>query len=253
MESRKERIKDKRAQEEQQIQQVRMAVVAFIAIIVIGVGGYIAVDSGLFDPPPPVAVNPVDLELTGSLDEICEQATPAIAPETQTYAAAEQVLEDGVDYQAIMCTDVGAIYLELFEDRTPVTINSFVFLATNNFYNNTIFHRVLENFMAQGGDPEGSGRGGPGYSFQDEFLPDLGFDRPYLFAMANSGPATNGSQFFITFAPTLHLNGKHTIFGEVIAGQDVVDNIMLRNPAPGAPATILETVVIVTPDMVTQQ
>jgi cyclophilin family peptidyl-prolyl cis-trans isomerase len=246
--------KDKGSEEENQVQQVRMFVGIVIAILVIGVGGYIAVDSGLFDPPPPAPVNPVNLELSGTLDEICEQASPAVEPETRTYPAAEQVLEDGVDYQAIMCTDVGAIYLELFEDRTPVTINNFVFLATNNYYNNTIFHRVLADFMAQGGDPTGTGSGGPGYQFEDEFLSDLGFDRPYLFAMANAGAATNGSQFFITFVPTEYLNGLHTIFGEVIAGQDVVDSIMLRDPSvPNAPATTLQTVVIVTPDRVQQQ
>jgi cyclophilin family peptidyl-prolyl cis-trans isomerase len=251
MASRKQRIKDKRSQEEQQIQQVRMAVIVVIAIIVIGVGAYIAYDSGLFDPAP---VNPVNLELSGSLDEICEQATPTVEPDNRSYSAADQVLEDGVDYQAIMCTDVGAIYFDLLEDRTPITVNSFVFLANHDYFNNTIFHRVLADFMAQGGDPTGTGRGGPGYQFQNENFPDLVFDRPYLLAMANAGPDTNGSQFFITFAPYPSLNGGYTIFGEVLAGQEVVDSIMLRDPANvSAPASTLQTIIIVTPDRVIEQ
>jgi cyclophilin family peptidyl-prolyl cis-trans isomerase len=254
MASRKQRIKDKRSEEEKQIQQVRMAVGIIIAIIVIAIGIFIANDSGVFAPATEATVSSANLELTGTLDEICEQATPAVTPENREFPAAEQVLEEGVDYQAVMCSDVGAIYIELFEDQTPITVNNLVFLAQNGYYNNSIFHRVIEDFMAQGGDPTGTGRGGPGYQFQDEFLPDLGFDRSYLLAMANSGPGTNGSQFFITFAPTPWLDGKHTIYGEVIAGQDIVDSIVLRDPSnPSAPATALQTVVIVQPEDVQQQ
>lgn len=185
--------------------------------------------------------------LSGTPDEICEAATPASDPETREYDEPEEVLEQGVDYQAIFCTDVGAIYIELFEEETPITVNNFVFLAQNGFYNNTIFHRVIEDFMAQGGDPTGTGRGGPGYQFQDEFVDDLVFDRPGLLAMANAGPGTNGSQFFITTVETPWLDGNHTIFGEVIEGQDVVENIDVRDPqVRGSLATILETIVIIT-------
>lgn len=192
------------------------------------------------------AVNPSELELSGTPSEICEAATPAIEPENRSYPAAEDVLETGIDYRAIICTSAGAIYLDLYEDFAPATINNFVFLAEENYYNNTIFHRVLENFMAQAGDPTGTGAGGPGYSFQDEFVGFLSFDRPGLFAMANSGPATNGSQFFITTAPTPHLNNVHTIFGEVLEGQaDVVDNILLRDPSAGGDSTSLDAVVII--------
>jgi cyclophilin family peptidyl-prolyl cis-trans isomerase len=188
--------------------------------------------------------------------EICEAATPAEAPTTRAFDAAEDVLEDGVDYQAIFCTDVGPIHIELFEDETPVTVNNFVFLAESGFYNNSIFHRVLPNFMAQGGDPVGNpaGTGGPGYQFEDEFDDTLTFDVPGKLAMANAGPGTNGSQFFITTAPTPHLQNLHTIFGEVITGEFVVLSIQIRDPQavpPDAPATTLETVVIITdPDSV---
>jgi len=141
---------------------------------------------------------------------------------------------------ATLQTSQGRVVLRLFPDHAPKTVRSFVELAeggrqwtdprtgrasTSKLYDGTIFHRVIPDFMIQGGDPLGTGRGGPGYEFGDEFHPDLRFDRPYLLAMANAGPGTNGSQFFITVIPTPWLNGKHTIFGEVIEGADVVDRI----------------------------
>ncbi|OJF76566.1 MAG: peptidylprolyl isomerase [Treponema sp. CETP13] len=134
---------------------------------------------------------------------------------------------------AIMDTSKGEIVLELFYKETPLTVTNFVGLAegtldaTNGkpFYNGLTFHRVIDNFMIQGGDPEGTGRGGPGYKFADEFKDDLIFDAPGKLAMANAGSNTNGSQFFITHVPTPWLNGKHTIFGEVVEGQDVVNAI----------------------------
>jgi peptidyl-prolyl cis-trans isomerase A (cyclophilin A) len=141
---------------------------------------------------------------------------------------------------ATLSTNAGPVVIRLFPDHAPKTVRNFVELAeggkqwtdprtgrptTGKLYNGTVFHRVIPNFMIQGGDPLGSGRGGPGYKFGDEIHPDLSFDRPYLLAMANAGPGTNGSQFFITTAATPWLNGKHTIFGEVIEGADVVDRI----------------------------
>jgi peptidyl-prolyl cis-trans isomerase A (cyclophilin A) len=141
---------------------------------------------------------------------------------------------------ATLHTNQGPVVIRLFPDHAPKTVRNFVELAeggrqwtdpatgrttTDKLYDGTIFHRVIPDFMIQGGDPLGSGRGGPGYEFADEIHPDLAFDRPYLLAMANSGPGTNGSQFFITVAPTPWLNGKHTIFGEVIEGAGVVDLI----------------------------
>ena len=141
---------------------------------------------------------------------------------------------------ATLQTSQGKVVVRLFPDHAPKAVRNFVELAegsrqwtdprtgratTGKLYDGTVFHRVIPNFMIQGGDPLGSGRGGPGYQFADEIHPDLVFDRPYLLAMANAGPGTNGSQFFITVAPTPWLNGKHTIFGEVIEGADVVDRI----------------------------
>ena len=141
---------------------------------------------------------------------------------------------------AIFHTSQGDITCILFEKEAPKTIDNFVGLANGTkewtdpktgkkvkkrFYDGLIFHRVIPKFMIQGGDPEGTGRGGPGYRFEDEFNSDLKFDKPGMLAMANSGPNTNGSQFFITTVPTPWLNNKHTIFGQVIEGQDVTDNI----------------------------
>jgi peptidyl-prolyl cis-trans isomerase A (cyclophilin A) len=135
---------------------------------------------------------------------------------------------------------MGTIVLRLFPEQAPKTVQNFVGLAegttewtdprtgqrtTEPLYNGTIFHRVIDKFMLQGGDPLGTGTGGPGYEFEDEFHPDLRFNRPYLLAMANAGPGTNGSQFFITVVPTPHLDGRHTIFGEVVEGSDIVDAI----------------------------
>jgi peptidyl-prolyl cis-trans isomerase A (cyclophilin A) len=141
---------------------------------------------------------------------------------------------------ATLRTNQGTVQVRLFPDHAPKTVRNFVDLAEGarewtdprtmrsargRLYDGTIFHRVIPRFMIQGGDPLGTGTGGPGYEFADEIHPDLRFDRPYLLAMANAGPGTNGSQFFITVVPTPHLNGKHTIFGEVISGSDVVDEI----------------------------
>jgi peptidyl-prolyl cis-trans isomerase A (cyclophilin A) len=152
--------------------------------------------------------------------------------------------------QATLRTNRGDIVIELFDDQAPKTVANFVGLATGtkeysdpetgqptkgHFYDGLTFHRVIDGFMIQGGCPRGDGRGGPGYQFADEFHPDLRFDRPYLLAMANAGPGTNGSQFFITTTKTPHLNLKHTIFGQVTdpASRQVVDQIGLTPTGPG--------------------
>ena len=140
----------------------------------------------------------------------------------------------------------GEFVIQLYADKAPKTVNSFVFLAREGFYNGVTFHRVLDGFMAQAGDPTGTGGGGPGYSFEDEFDSDLVFDKAGILAMANSGPNTNGSQFFITYDATPHLNNLHTIFGQVVEGMDVVNSLTRRNPnqAPDYPGDAIETITI---------
>jgi cyclophilin family peptidyl-prolyl cis-trans isomerase len=128
-------------------------------------------------------------------------------------------------YTATIETNRGMIVADLFAAQAPRTVNNFVSLARDGFYDGITFHRVIKDFMIQGGDPSGTGRGGPGYSFKDEFDPKLKHDKPGVLSMANSGPNTNGSQFFITHVPTPWLDGKHSVFGQVIKGQDVVDKI----------------------------
>jgi cyclophilin family peptidyl-prolyl cis-trans isomerase len=141
------------------------------------------------------------------------------------------------NYTARIETDKGEMVIELFADKAPKTVNNFVFLARQGFYDNVIFHRVIDNFMAQGGDPTGTGTGGPGYKFEDEFDPSLKHDKPGMLSMANAGPNTNGSQFFITHVPTPWLDNKHSIFGQIQEGMDVLMSIPARDPMnPGNPA-----------------
>ena len=141
------------------------------------------------------------------------------------------VIDVNKSYTAVIQTDKGDITLELYPRKAPKTVNSFVFLARDGFFDGLTFHRVLPGFVAQGGDPLGTGRGGPGYNFEDEIAPDLVMDEGVL-AMANAGlgTKTNGSQFFITLAPQYQLNGKHTIFGKVTAGMDLVKQLKARDP-----------------------
>ena len=128
-------------------------------------------------------------------------------------------------YKATIATDRGDIVLQLYPEHAPKTVNNFVFLARQGFYDGVTFHRVISDFMIQGGDPTGSGRGGPGYRFEDEVRNNPLKHDTGVISMANAGPNTNGSQFFITHSPQPHLNGKHTVFGKVITGQDVVDAV----------------------------
>ncbi len=126
---------------------------------------------------------------------------------------------------ATITTNRGDIRIELYEDKTPRTVANFVKLAKQGFYDGLKFHRVIADFMVQTGCPQGTGTGGPGYQFDDEFHADLKHDGPGVLSMANAGPGTNGSQFFITHVPTPHLDGKHSVFGRVLEGQDIVDSI----------------------------
>jgi peptidyl-prolyl cis-trans isomerase B (cyclophilin B) len=128
-------------------------------------------------------------------------------------------------YRITMETSRGTIELEFYPQHAPKTVNNFVFLAREGFYDGVTFHRVIGDFVIQGGDPTGTGRGGPGYQFEDELRGNPLIHEAKVISMANAGPGTNGSQFFITHSPQPHLNGKHTVFGKVVAGQDVVDAI----------------------------
>jgi len=154
----------------------------------------------------------------------------------------EPVIDPQKAYSATLHTNKGDITIELYAQDAPKTVNNFVFLAREGFYDGVTFHRVIPGFMAQGGDPTGSGSGGPGYRFEDERN-----SRKHLegtLSMANAGPNTNGSQFFICFAPQSHLNGKHTIFGQVTQGMDVVRSLRERDPGrdrnPGDAITTID-------------
>ena len=154
---------------------------------------------------------------------------PVVKPEPKTYSEPPQMMIDtSKKYTAVIVTEKGSLVLELFAKDVPVTVNNFVFLATEGFYNGSTFHRVIPGFMVQGGDPSGTGRGGPGYEFEDEFT-----DHKHVagaLSMANKGPNTNGSQFFITYAPQHGLDGKHTVFGQLIEGTDVLESLTPRDP-----------------------
>lgn len=192
-------------------------------------------------------------------------AVPTATPSTQPSTTMPEVSNQSASVSATIKTSMGDIAIRLFPDKAPTTVANFTGLSTGTkswtdpktgqtkttpLYNNTIFHRVIDGFMIQGGDPLGTGTGGPGYKFADEVSPDLVFDRPYLLAMANAGPNTNGSQFFITVVPTPWLNSKHTIFGEVIDGQAIVDKIA-KTPVDGSDRPL--TTITITQILITEE
>ena len=148
----------------------------------------------------------------------------------ETLAPPSGALDTSKAYAARFKTEKGDIVVELFADRAPRTVENFVNLARAGFYDGTTFHRVIGGFMAQGGDPTGTGTGGPGYEFEDEFHPSLRHDAAGILSMANAGPGTNGSQFFITYGPTPHLDNKHSVFGRVTSGLDVLGSLRERDP-----------------------
>ncbi|MFN7918682.1 MAG: peptidylprolyl isomerase [Bryobacteraceae bacterium] len=143
----------------------------------------------------------------------------------QYAAPPAMAIDPSKSYTATLETSAGLIVCELFAKDAPKTVNNFVFLARDNFYDGTVFHRVIPNFMIQGGDPTGTGRGGPGYRFEDETRGNPNRHSVGVLSMANAGPNTNGSQFFITHVVTDWLDGKHTVFGKVLSGQDVVNRV----------------------------
>ena len=149
-------------------------------------------------------------------------------------------------YTATFAMDNGTEFeVKLFAQEAPKTVNNFVFLARDGYYDGVTFHRVIPGFMAQSGDPTGTGRGGPGYRFEDEFHPNLRHNKPCILSMANAGPNTNGSQFFITFVPTPHLDDAHAVFGEVIEGMEVVNSIAARDPSTAStPGEVITSITI---------
>lgn len=155
------------------------------------------------------------------------------------------VIDSAKKYTARIKTSKGDVVIELYADKVPNTVNNFVFLAREGFYDSTVFHRVIKDFMVQGGDPTGTGRGGPGYKFKDEFHSSLKHSGPGILSMANAGPGTNGSQFFITHVATPWLDNRHAVFGKVIEGMDIVNSIPERDPMNSkAPAETLISIEI---------
>ncbi|CAN5556991.1 peptidylprolyl isomerase [soil metagenome] len=160
------------------------------------------------------------------------------------HAPPSGALDTSKSYTARFKTERGDITVELYADKVPLTVENFVNLAQGGFYDGTTFHRVISGFMAQGGDPTGTGTGGPGYQFGDEFHPSLRHDGAGILSMANAGPGTNGSQFFLTFGPTPHLDNKHSVFGKVTDGMDVLRSIRERDPRDREPGDKIETIEI---------
>lgn len=156
------------------------------------------------------------------------------------FEAAELITDDGADYHAAVHTTQGTIVIDLLEADAPMTVNNFVFLARHKFYDDVPFHRVIDDFMAQTGDPTGTGRGGPGYRFNDEVQNGLAHDRVGVVSMANSGPNTNGSQFFMTLRDTPWLDGKHTVFGLVTEGEDVLERLTRVDPSQPEGVVLLD-------------
>ena len=157
------------------------------------------------------------------------EPAPTPEPKPKTYSAPPpMVIDMSKEYTATIETEKGNIVLELFSSDVPITVNNFVFLAREGFYDGSTFHRVIAGFMAQGGDPTGTGRGGPGYTFTDEFTEHTHIAG--ALSMANAGPNTNGCQFFITYTPQHGLDGKHSVFGQVIEGMDILEKLTPRDP-----------------------
>ena len=193
----------------------------------------------------PKDANAVDIPVADANDQTaCEPF--ADIPVAEQYNEPPLRIDNGKQYFAtVKMAKGGEFVIQLYADKSPITVNSFVFLACKGYFSGVTFHRVLEGFMAQGGDPTGTGMGGPGYKFVNEDS-DLIFDKAGVVAMANAGRDTNGSQFFITFVPTPQLNGGYTIFGQVVQGMDVVNGITRRDPQqfPTFEGDAMESVVI---------
>ena len=220
-----------KARQKQKTEKTIMYVgIAVIVLVILGVAWALWPESTTREAVAPTDANAVDPFSSGKQYD----AYPPMTIDTSKEYFATFKMANG-----------GEFTVQLFPDKAPKTVNSFVFLAKDKFYDGTTFHRVLEGFMAQGGDPTGTGGGGPGYEFENEDS-DLKFDKAGVMAMANAGRDTNGSQFFITFGPASFLDGGYTIFGQVIEGMDVVNNITRRDPEqnPTFTGDVIESITI---------
>ncbi len=250
--------KSKKKAEQERTQKRNIIITAVVLVVaVIGIWIIAAAQNNTAIPPansPPVNVLPPTEAPPVEEEEVAEEEEPAddtSQNDSKHYdEAPPMTIDTEASYFATFKMENGEEFLiELYADKSPITVNNFVFLARDGYYDNTTFHRVLEDFMAQGGDPSGTGTGDmgkyPGYQFVNENS-DLTFDKEGVIAMANAGPDTNGSQFFITFLPTPQLNGGYTIFGQVIEGMDVVHNITRRDPQlnPDFEGDLIESVTI---------
>ncbi len=230
----------RRAEEarKQRNDRIRFAAVIVVAVAVLGGTVFLVMNQGSTDLP----CGGADFGDVGPLADL-----PPEERNDYYERAPEMGINPDDEYEALIRTERGDLCLQLFAKESPLAVNNFVFLARQGFYDGTVFHRVIEDFMAQGGDPTGTGAGGPGYQFADEVDNGLVFDRPGLLAMANRGANTNGSQFFITYGPTAWLNGAHTIFGELIAGEDVLNSLTVVEPgsSPTPAGDLIERVAII--------
>jgi len=226
--SRRDTMREHRRQQAKQSSQIRAGAIGVIAIVLIAIV-WNSYSKGLSSKPASNSSQPSCVATAGGQFP-CPPMT--IDPSVQYFAT-------------VKMAKGGEFVIQLYADKAPVTVNSFVFLARQGFYNGTTFHRVLEGFMAQGGDPTGTGSGGPGYAFINE-LNDLAFNKAGIVAMANSGPNTNGSQFFIMFGSYGLSESSYTIFGQVVNGMDVVNGITRRDPQqnPSFTGDVIESITI---------
>jgi cyclophilin family peptidyl-prolyl cis-trans isomerase len=239
--SKNKQTSKKKSQKVQQPQNADKTIQYIAIAVIVIVAAFIA--WRYIPKPQPKADVPAFGDSTSSAS-VCKEFDSI--PTAAQYEAPPMKVDQAKQYFAnFKMAKGGNFVIELYPAKAPITVNSFVFLSCKGYFNGLTFHRVLEGFMAQGGDPTGSGAGGPGYEFVNEDS-DLTFDKAGVMAMANSGRDTNGSQFFITFGPTEQLNGAYTIFGQVVEGMDVVNAITFRDPGqnPTFEGDVMESVTI---------
>lgn len=257
-----EEVKETREASTKKFGKIAAVVAVLVAIVVLFsvLGGGDDESSGaIFQPTPVPAGEPTPVVLDTQVPDDFEpfagdRALASVEPIARADAYSQppaMTIDPTKSYIAVIDTDAGEVSIELYPEASPIAVNNFIALARDGYYDGTVFHRVLEGFMAQGGDPTGTGTGGPGYSFADEVNNGLAFDKVGLLAMANAGPNTNGSQFFITFDidATAGLTGLHTIFGEVVRNEEVLADITRVDPnvadSAEGPLTVVESVRII--------